>query len=772
MLKKLFTYIKNAFRFVFSGEIVSWFIQWLKSLSLYKVIKGLAYTFVVVAVVIAIGLFASIHYPASQIPLYEPTDKTVYLNQGWGVTEQSTERQRYYYTPQGTSLKGFEYDWFNHLEMPWGKNRFADPNHLKAYGFIVDDQPSKANPYLYPLGFTKHYSEISNSELLDLTCAACHNGQLNYSKDGIRYAIRIDGGQAMHAFTTMKIGHFVPTLVASMASTYLNPFKFHRFAEKVLGADMSSDSKDALRDRFGDVLWAFIKQGYNDSSKHLYPLEEGFGRTDALARIGNTVFGDNLADENYHLATGPVNYPPVWNIWKFDWVQYGASVKQPMARNMGEALGVGAHISFTDNYGRPLPADKRFNSSVLAEDIHEIETTLQSLTPPQWPTHLFGDVDLDKAAKGEHLFKQHCQGCHGPHVANDVIKAIDMPLKGAAQPVWIMKTLNIEEIGTDPNAAYNFVNNRFNLDKTGITGDDIIHTVRPIHVKQLRRLTQHVLKDESLVAFLSETNPQARELTYQTDWLSKHPDEYKTLSKRFSSWQSHYTDVTNFDEVIAQYGDEAVQSDIKKALVREQLNVIDSVLSSLNISSLTVGEALNLVGIMIREKYYKDENFTESQQACFDGFGALDMPQQPMGYKARPLEGIWATPPFLHNGSVPNIYQLLSPVSERDSLFFVGRREYDPVSLGYVTTPLSKSGFWFDTSLAGNLNTGHEFRAGYVPYKPGNPPQYGVIGPELTPDQRWQIIEYLKIHKDDEAPMNPPSPVNCLAMTEADNRHE
>ncbi len=765
MFKHLLTSLKNMVAFITSGEIVTWSVKVLKNVSLYKVIKGLAYTFAGLVVIGCIALFALIHYPASQIPLYEPTDKTVYLDQGWGVTESSPERQLYYYTAQGTSLKGFEYEWFHHIEMPWGKKRFAEPDHLKAYGFIVDDKPSRANPYLYPLGFTKHYSQIEDAELLDLTCSACHNGQLNISKAGTRYAVRIDGGQAMHAFTTMKVGHFVPTLVASMASTYLNPFKFNRFANNVLGEHASGDAKATLKKRFGQVLWRFVKQGYNDSSKHLYPVEEGFGRTDALARIGNTVFGDNLTPENYHLATGPVSYPPVWNIWKFDWVQYGASVKQPMARNMGEALGVGAHIAFTDQYGRPLPLDQRFNSSVLAENIHQIETTLQGLTPPQWPEELFGAIDHEKAAKGKKLFENHCQGCHGPHPANAMLKAIDMPLKSDDEPVWIMKTLGIEEIGTDPNAAFNFVNNRFDLTKTGITNDEIVKTVRPIHVKQLKRVTEQVLKAPTLVSFLSSPNPQVSQLAFTTDWLANNPEEFKVLSQVFGSWQSQYSTITDLSAKIAEYGNEAVQLDIKTALVKEQLNTLDSVISSLNVSALTVGEALNLVGIMIREKYYQDRNFNESEQACFDGFGALDMPQQPMAYKARPLEGIWATPPFLHNGSVPNIYQLLSPVSERAEKFFVGRREYDPVTLGYDTTPLSKSGFWFDTSLEGNLNTGHEFRAGYVPYKPGNPPQYGVIGPELTPDERWQIIEYLKIHKDDKHPISPKKPVSCLANT-------
>ncbi len=54
-------------------------------------------------------------------------------------------------------------------------------------------------------------------------------------------------------------------------------------------------------------------------------------------------------------------------------------------------------------------------------------------------------------------------------------------------------------------------------------------------------------------------------------------------------------------------------------------------------------------------------------------------------YKARPLNGIWATPPYLHNGSVPNLYALLSPVAERPKRFYLGNREYDPVNVGYST---------------------------------------------------------------------------------------
>ncbi len=104
-------------------------------------------------------------------------------------------------------------------------------------------------------------------------------------------------------------------------------------------------------------------------------------------------------------------------------------------------------------------------------------------------------------------------------------------------------------------------------------------------------------------------------------------------------------------------------------------------------------------------------------------------------YKARPLNGIWAVAPYLHNGSVPNLYALLSPQSERPDKFWTGSKQFDPVKVGYDTSEL-KGGYLFDTANPGNSNKGHEFKDG--------PKGNGVIGPALSPDDRWAIIEYLK----------------------------
>jgi hypothetical protein len=652
--------------------------------------RWLAIATLVLMAVVAVVTFALIHYPHALITDRRGPDELRVLDQGW----TSSDRERYYYTPQGTSLKGLRYRWFTSLEIPWGHQLFSDPNHLRAYGFLVDPAPSPRNPDHLPVGFTRHFDPVRQEDLLDFTCAACHTGQVDVLKNGRRYGIRIDGGPAMHALTSVKFGHFGPVLLGSMASTYLNPWKFDRFAHRVLGPAYSSPNRRQLGRDFRDVLLALLSQTWSDTSRHLYPVEEGYGRTDALGRISNTVFGDQLDPVNYRVANAPVSYPYLWNIWKFDWVQYTASVSQPMARNMGEALGVGATLHLADTYGRPFPPGQRFWSSVRVENLHRIESTLQKLTPPRWPEDLLGAVDREKAERGRILFESHCRPCHGPHVVDATKRQSIEPLRTDNDPMWSIDALSLLDIGTDPTSAMNFTLNRLDLRRSGMTIQEVRALVRPVLEEQLRRQLEIV--------------PEAERAAKRAEGEAR----------------------------------------------------IEHQLASIDLSHVPLGAALNYVGLALRAKDYAARRYTPQEQQCLDGFGALDVPQVQAAYKPRPLAGVWATGPFLHNGSVPTLYQLLSPVTERDQRFFVGGNDFDPQQVGIVRTPRPGiNGFWFDTSLPGNSNVGHEFRAGYIPWSPNAPPQYGAIGPELTPDERWALVEYLKIHEDPPTP--PRTPPTC-----------
>jgi len=111
---------------------------------LKKALRGLL---LLAVLAVGVGLYF-VAYP--NLPDYEAPEALHYLEQ-W----DDAQRQTYYYTPQGTQVKGLEYDWFLALELPFGRDRFAAPEYLARFGFLVDpgQQPTALNPGNLPVGF-------------------------------------------------------------------------------------------------------------------------------------------------------------------------------------------------------------------------------------------------------------------------------------------------------------------------------------------------------------------------------------------------------------------------------------------------------------------------------------------------------------------------------------------------------------------------------------------------------------------------------------------
>ena len=99
--------------------------------------------------------------------------------------------------------------------------------------------------------------------------------------------------------------------------------------------------------------------------------------------------------------------------------------------------------------------------------------------------------------------------------------------------------------------------------------------------------------------------------------------------------------------------------------------------------------------------------------------------QHPDYYKARPLSGIWASAPYLHNGSVPSLVELLKPPPQRVARFHVGSREFDADNVG-LSTEAVPGATELDTALPGNSNSGHAF------------------GTTLSDQDKRDLLEYLK----------------------------
>jgi hypothetical protein len=98
------------------------------------------------------------------------------------------------------------------------------------------------------------------------------------------------------------------------------------------------------------------------------------------------------------------------------------------------------------------------------------------------------------------------------------------------------------------------------------------------------------------------------------------------------------------------------------------------------------------------------------------------------GYNAVFLDGIWLRAPYLHNGSVPTLRDLLKPAADRPKVFFRGYDLYDPVDVGFVSQgpEAQRSGTRLDVTSKSGGNQGHEF------------------GTDLPTKDKDALLEYLK----------------------------
>ena len=285
---------------------------------------------------------------------------------------------------------------------------------------------------------------------------------------------------------------------------------------------------------------------------------------------------------NLSETDAPVNFPHLWDTPWFYWVQYNASIRQPMVRNIGEALGVGAAVNAADEHL------STFVSTVDVKNLHLMEDQLAGKQPftglkaPAWPEDLFGEIQgfgqqTGLWKEGKALFETHCIHCHYRiedyqqhlEVADEDGKYWSKPNR-FDRKFMKLPYVNVVDLGTDPAAAVKFY----------------------------------------------------RRIVY----------------------------------VGSQEGSE------KRGLI-------------------SAVDALGFVTGKVREHEYARLKLTPAQYAAYDGFRELGpepavIPR--LAYKARPLNGIWATAPFLHNGSVANLYELLLPADQRMKSFYLGSIEFDP----------------------------------------------------------------------------------------------
>ena len=345
-----------------------------------------------------------------------------------------------YYTPQGTSMPqgasdgALRYSWFVNLELPLSSERFAAPDHMRRYRFVVDPEPSPANPDQLPIGFTRHFDPRIGEYVLDITCAACHTGEIHVTRgrqDARHPHRRRPGDARLHRHARAATSRPSCWRVAD-EHRRATRWKFDRFAQQ--GArrpatrTASRDCSKALR----ATIVAMLGSGQNNPLRRLYPVHEGFGRTDALGRIGNTVFGDHLVAANYQRrrragelsrtcgTSGSSTGCSTTARWRSRW-------RATSARRWAWARSRRCSTACA----QPLPPDAALPQLAWTSPAWCASSTRCSmLRPPRWPEEIarrHRSAPRPRAARC--CSSERCQECHGPHVSEPARQQASAPLK-------------------------------------------------------------------------------------------------------------------------------------------------------------------------------------------------------------------------------------------------------------------------------------------------------------------------------------------------------
>jgi hypothetical protein len=152
-----------------------------------------------------------------------------------------------------------------------------------------------------------------------------------------------------------------------------------------------------------------------------------------------------------------------------------------------------------------------------------------------------------------------------------------------------------------------------------------------------------------------------------------------------------------------------------------------------DIGGAKTGRVQPIEDAMLQTDRHRIDMWTQNSATAYNNYGAghawkLTHFVKQNGYVNVPLEGLWLRGPYLHNGSVPTLADLLADPAQRPKRFFRGYDVIDPVKIGFVSDgpEAERVGFCFDTSVAGNSNGGH------------------LWGTSLPAEDKRAMLEYLK----------------------------
>jgi len=628
----------------------------------------------------------------------------IYLKQGWSESDSLW----FYNTTQGSGL--LPYDFYLVLEQTDSTELFRANNNVDKYRYLPQ-KPTFFNPDGLSVGFVKE--TYQGQDYMGYTCAACHTSQVNFKGQ----AIRIDGGPSM----ADMVG-FLTAMEKSLEQTRDDAQKRDRFVKAVLALNNNySKAEDVLKDL---KKWSDTLRLYN-TVNHSH-VDYGYARLDAFGRIYNRVLEHMINKAQLKLALLQITNPEdkrILNEEQVDAVLEG--INETIIGDVQFALIIDRLASKEGKYPGLNQRDQlRVRQAIFNEpDAPVSYPFLWDITHSdyvQWNAlaanagvgplgrntgeviGVFGILDwkaqqsrfsLSALITGEKSKKHTIDFKSSIDLTN--LQRIESHLNSLQSPQWPQDILGKIDVNTAKRgelvyneycAACHQVVERDNWDRlvvANMTSVDVIGTdptmaVNSVSFTGYAGNFESVYQDTDVGSVVVQKRaPVVQVLTAATKGAVATPDADKWVVRRMADW-TYMLGKSFFD------------NEIKPS---------------------------------VKSGNYKPDTTANPYQSL-------------LSYKARSLNGIWATAPYLHNGSVPNLWDLLLPAEERPTEFCVGNREFDPVNVGFNTEGCDKTDpkdkRRFIVEPLGNHNTGHEYGTG----KDGKD--------KLTEQERWDLIEYIK----------------------------
>lgn len=580
------------------------------------------------------------------------------------------ERGQFYHTPEGSEV--FPLAWLQALESSSTHRPFLD--NVERFGFLPDAPDARMNPHGLPIGLTATQSmdtRFAGVLMVGVNCALCHVGELTYKGQRLRL---------LGAPNLADIEGYREELTRSVLDTAASPEALMAFLKRLARQSGSrSPSQDVGRGLEGRLFLVQVP-----------PLEklEGLGPLEKrLAAQIRAQVQKEAARPPHDLREGLRARPPT----RESTTDLTFLLREAPRSLLGDlasradvdpapagplaAITPGERLRVLDGFFSDLVLTVRLlraRAALLGQGI------VARIGPPPVPG--FGRADAFGRARNTAFPEEP--------IAMDA--AVSYPhLWGFGDLTWLHWDANTNSVMERNLGQAIGLGAVFDL-KTGTS------TLLPREIYGLEMLARKITPPawpEEILGKIDRSRFARGERLFEAQCRRCHPTDGGARTDLLSA--------------VADIGTDAGRAQSFAGTV----------------GGRPFAEALAQVLGALKEKAYQVHGIVPDERQRMELSRVPAVWRTTRAYPGRPLRSIWATPPYLHNGSVPTLYDLLLPAAQRPRTFRLGEREYDPIKLGYAA---SGRGWVFDTQGPGNGNSGHEF------------------GSKLSKSERMDLLEYLK----------------------------